>query len=44
MKLYVGDNPIPIDNVACNTILASSGTYECEGLIGRYIGLYKAMN
>ena len=39
--LYVGNDPLPINNVACLASPQDSGLFSCGGKQGRYIGLYK---
>jgi len=39
--LYVGFDPLTLNNVPCNANPTGTGVYSCGGLIGTYIGIGK---
>lgn len=41
-QLYVGNWPNPVKNTACDSAITTSGVYACGGLVGKYLGIYKA--
>ena len=41
MDLYVGDDPVTLNNTPCNANPTSSGVWSCGGLQGKYLGIGK---